>query len=95
MNNIIFEKTFVFNEVKFFTELLKSDNSMTDKEKKEMLESMNLENEDFEFKYQKDSKGSWFMHCYKGEQRISWDDIENWMRQHVWDFEKENRMFFN
>ena len=95
MTTIVYEKTFIFNELKFFTELLNNEKGMTDLEKEDILLSMNLESVDFKFTYQKDSDGSWFMRCYKGDERIEWDDVENWMRACVWDFEKENGMYFN
>ena len=92
---IVYENEFIFNELEFFTDLLKGEDSMTDSEKEKLLSSMNLESENFKFLYQKGSQGSWFKLCYKGDKHINWNDIENWMRPHVWDFEKENKMFFN
>lgn len=93
MGTIVYEKEFVFNEMEYFTNLLKGED-MTRKEKEELLLSMNLEESDYKFVYQKDSKGSWFKHCYKGNDRINWDDFPPALRSIVWDFEKENKMFF-
>ena len=91
-SSIIYHNGFIFNEVTFFSDLLDKENISSDK-KQEVIQSLNLENINYKFVYEKDSSGVWYKHCYKGDKRISWNDINNWMRSYIWEFEKENNIF--
>ena len=92
-NTIVYTNEFIFNEVEFFRSLLDNEEKATLEQKEEILNSLNLENINYKFIYKKDSKGNWYKHCYKGNDRITWNHISNWMRPHIWDFDRENNIF--
>jgi hypothetical protein len=89
---IVFETQFKFNEVTYFTELLDREN-IAPEQKESILSDLDLTNEDFVFVFQKDDKGNWFKHCFKGNERVRWDDIEPWMRTYIREFEKQNNLY--
>lgn len=92
MTTVVYQNEFIFNEAKFFNELFDKEN-LTEEKKQEVLNGLNLEDIDLKFVYIKDSAGTWFKHCYKGKEKINWKDVPFWLCQHVWSFEKENRIF--
>jgi len=91
-NAIIYSKEFIFNELEYFTNLINKELD-TDEKRKELLEMMNLTDNVYKFIFEKDSEGSNYKHCFKNNKRISWNEVEHWLRPYVWEFEKENNVY--
>lgn len=93
MATIIDNKEFIFDELQYFTDLIQKENLTPDKNG-EYLELIGVKNDIYKFVFQKDNEGSNYLHCYKNKNSISWDDVGNWLRPYVWEFEKENKIYY-
>jgi hypothetical protein len=91
MNTIIDTKEFIFNEREYFTNLIQKEN-LSPENNEEYLNMIGIKDDIYKFVYQKDDKGLDYCHCYKNDNKINWDDIGNWLRPYVWEFEKENKI---
>jgi hypothetical protein len=90
-NTIVDRKEFIFNELDYFTKLI-NEEIETPAEGKEFLQIMNIKDNIYKFVFEKDAKGNNYRHCFKNETPICWNNIENWLRPYVWEYEKENKV---
>jgi hypothetical protein len=93
MKTFVEEKEFIFNEMEYFTNLVRKENLASENEE-EYLRLLNIQNDIYKFEFKNDNVGSNYLFCFKNDIPVNWDSIENWLRSYVWDFEKENKIYY-
>jgi hypothetical protein len=93
MKTFVESKEFIFNELEYFTNLIRMENLAPENEE-EYLEKLGVKNDVYKFVFNKDDAGSHYMFCFKNDTKISWDNVENWLRSFVWEFERENKIYY-
>lgn len=82
---------FVYDEQKYFLDLLKKEN-VSNPEK--VLKELNFSNDIIEVNYLKDEKGSFYKHVFLNGNKINWNDLNGYQKGVVYNFENETNIMF-